>query len=106
MSEEMNSSKVHRKLDSRIKILWMDLEDLLIVLIFAAVMNLFFGQTRLSTVMVFILPGILEISLFLIKRNHPKDFFVHFLKFHMSPGIFLAGEPGIFEEKRRLKIYE
>jgi hypothetical protein len=102
----LNSSTVHRRLDSKIKIVGMEAHDLLFVLLFAAIMNLIFGQSALGTIMVFFIPAIMATVLFFVKRNKPENYLVHIIKFHIEPGHLSAGSEGNLEHKRTLKIYE
>jgi hypothetical protein len=102
---ELNSSTVHRRLDAKIKIVGLEAHDLLFVLLFAATMNLIFGQTPFGTVMVFVIPIIMALILFFIKRNKPENYLIHLIRFHMEPGHLSAGETDNFETKRNRKIY-
>jgi len=102
----LKTSTIHRRLEAHIKILGMDLNDLLFVLLLAAVMNLIFGSSAIGTIMVFILPAILAVVLILTKRNKPEQYLLHLLRFHLMPGYFSTGVDGKFEEERKKKIYE
>ena len=102
----LNSSTVHRRLDSKIKIVGLEAHDLLFVLLFAAIMNLIFGQTALGTIMVFFIPAIMAAVLYFVKRNRPDNYLVHLTKFHLEPGHLSAGSEGSLETQRILKIYE
>jgi hypothetical protein len=101
----IDTSTVHRRLDSKVKIVGLELYDLLFVLLFAAVMNLIFGQTAIGTLMVFIIPLVMAAILFLVKRNKPDGFLVHFLKFHLESGFLSAGSVGNKNLNRGQKIY-
>lgn len=102
----LNSSTVHRRLDSKLKIVGMEAHDLLFILLFAAVMNLIFGQTPLGSIMVFVVPIVMAAILFFVKRNKPENYLVHIIKFHIDPGHLSAGSEGNHETKRTSKIYE
>ena len=69
--QELDSSIVHRNLETKLKIGGLEALDLLAVLIFAAVMSLFFGSGTLGFIFVFILPLVLLITLYFLKRNRP-----------------------------------
>ena len=100
--EELRSSTVHRNLDSKIKIVGMEVYDLILVLIFAATMNLLFGRTSFAFVFVIVIPGILGLSLYFIKRNKPDGYLQDYFRYHLSPGWYAAGErTDDFEKKPR-----
>lgn len=79
--------------------------DLLSVLIFAAVMNLFFGQSSLALPFVIVLPLIMLGTLYIGKRDKPDRFLIHLTRFYLTPGFFSAGEDSQFEEKMRSPIF-
>lgn len=70
----------------------MEAPDILGVLIFASVMNLFFGRTSLAFVFVIILPLILLVVLYVGKRGKPDGFLIHVTRFFLTTGYFSAGE--------------
>lgn len=102
----LDSSSIHRRLDSKVKIMGLEVHDLLFILLFAAIMNLIFGQTALGTIMVFVVPSLLAICLYFAKRNRPENYLIHLLKFHLEPGYLSAGDEGEFERKRMRKAYK
>jgi hypothetical protein len=65
--------------------------DLILVLLLASINNLIFGGSFLAVWLVFILPVLLALILFLAKRNKPDGFLVHAIKFSITPGSFSAG---------------
>lgn len=97
---EYKESTVHRKLDAKIKIGGTEAPDILAVLIFASIMNLFFGRTSLSFVFVIVLPAFLLSILYFGKRGKPDDYLIHWLRFHLTNGFFAAGE----SEANRKKV--
>jgi len=103
---ELKSSTVHRRLDSKLKIVGLEAHDLLFVLLFAAIMNLVFGQTKSGVVMVFFVPMLMATILFFTKRNKPEHYLIHLMKFLIMSGGFSASDDGGFELQRRSKIYE
>ncbi|MGE3263350.1 MAG: hypothetical protein AB7K68_16335 [Bacteriovoracia bacterium] len=102
---EIQTSSIHRKLDAKLKIAGLEAPDLLFVLIFAAVMNLFFGRTSLALPLVFALPAVMLVTLYIGKRDKPDGFLVHLARFYLTPGFFSAGEESKFEEKMRKTIF-
>lgn len=101
----LETSTVHRRLDAKVKIMGLEAHDLLFVLLFAAIMNLVLGQTAIGTIMVFLVPILMSLTLFLVKRNKPDGFLIHFLRYHLEPGFLSAGEAGLKQSVRRVKIY-
>jgi len=89
---EIKSSTVHRNLDAKLKIVGLEIYDLLFVLLVAAVMNLIFGRTSFALYLVFLLPSAMALVLFFAKRNKPEQYLVHLLRFVGSPGFYSANE--------------
>ena len=106
MKPQPGQSTVHRHLETKFRIAGMEALDLLFVLILAAVMNVIFGKTFLMSLLVFVLPTVTGIVLWFGKRGKPENYLTHLLKFAVSPGVYSAGETGIFEKKRKRKIHE
>lgn len=102
---EIQSSSVHRKLDAKLKIAGLEAPDLLFVLIFAAVMNLFFGRTSLALPLVLVLPSLTLATLYIGKRDKPDGFLIHLVRFYLTPGFFSAGDESKFEEQMRKPIF-
>jgi low temperature requirement protein LtrA len=103
---KLNQSIVHRKLDSKLKIVGLEVHDLLFVLLFAAIMNLIFGQTILGFYLVFVVPAIMAAILFIAKRNKPDGFLVHLIRYYMNDGRFSAGNKGKFFKQIKVRINE
>ena len=102
---ELQTSTVHRNLDQKLKILGFELFDLLSLLIFAAIMNLFFGRTSLSFWAVFILPGCLASVIYYGKKGRPEKHLVHYVRYQLLPGAFASGNGGAHEGKMKRTIY-
>lgn len=102
---EIQTSSVHRKLDAKLKIAGLEAPDLLFVLIFAAVMNLFFGRTSLALPLVLVLPSVMLLVLYIGKRDKPDSFLIHLARFYLTPGFFSAGEESKFEDQMRKPIF-
>ncbi len=103
---EIKTSSVHRKLDAKLKIAGLEAPDLLFVLIFAAIMNLFFGRTSLALPLVLVLPAVMLLVLYFGKRDKPDGFMIHLARFYLTPGFFSAGEDSKFEEQMRKPIFD
>ena len=100
----LEQSTVHRQLDTKLKVLGMEALDLLLVLLFAGVMNVLFGQTALALYLVFLLPLVLAFGLYLGKRGKPAGYLLHLLKFGTTPGFYSAGQAGKLEPKGRKRF--
>lgn len=70
----------------------MEAPDILGILIFASVMNLFFGRTSFAFVFVIILPLITLVALYFGKRGKPDGFLVHLARYYLTTGYFSAGQ--------------
>lgn len=90
--QELDSSVVHRNLDTKLKIAGLEALDLLLVLVISAFLGLFFDAGKLGFIFIFLIPLSLLIALYLIKRNKPDGYIKDTLKFHLSHGHFLASE--------------
>lgn len=102
---ELQSSSVQRRLDAKLKIAGLEAPDLLFVMIFAAVMDLFFGRTSLALPLVIVLPAALLGVLYVGKRDKPEGFLVHLARFYLTPGFLSAGEESKHEEQMRKPIF-
>jgi hypothetical protein len=80
----------------------MEALDLIGVLIFAAVMNLF----HLPTILTFAIPASALATLYFGKRNKPDGFLIHLLRYYLTPGVYSAGAPTENGEILYRKIYE
>jgi len=100
----LNTSIVHRNLDSKLKVFGFEIFDLVAVLIFAAIMNFVFGRSSLSFVAVIIIPCILGAILYCGKRGKPDGFLVHLFRFHLTPGTFVPGAISRHETEIRKRI--
>ena len=104
--EEVQVSAVYRNLDSKLKILGLEALDLIVVLLFASVMNLIFGKTALAPVMIFLVPGIMLALLYVGKKNRPDDFLKHYMRYYLESGHFSANQKSIEHDKLLEKIHE
>ncbi len=100
----LDRSVVHRNLDSKIKFLGMELFDVIGVGAFASIMNLIFGQTNIAGVMVFGLPALLSVIIYLGKKGKPERFLQDYIRFSVLPGVFCVGEDLSFENQRRREV--
>ena len=103
---DLDTSPVHRDLDAKFKIGGLEAFDLLMALIFGAVMNLFLGGTALEVPLAIGGPIIIIVVMYLGKKGKPENYMAHLLKFYMEPGFFSAGEEHRQLEKVRRTSYE
>ena len=99
----MDTSRVYRNLEKKLKIMGVDAFDLLLVLLVSGIMNLIFGGTALGIYLVFVLPSILMGILYFGKRNKPEGILRRFVLFFFLPSFFKAGRGR--EKERKEKIY-
>lgn len=102
--QELDSSVVHRNLDTKLKIVGMEAIDLLLVLMLSAMMGLFFDGGKLGFIFVFLVPVTLLVSLYIIKRNKPDGYIKDVLKFIVTRGHFSASEELKNQERLKNKI--
>ncbi len=72
---------MHRNLDAKFKIGGLEALDLLIALIFGAMMNLFFGGTALEIPLVIGAPILMMGGFYLGKKGHPEKYMAHVIRF-------------------------
>lgn len=102
---ELESSRVYRNLEMRLKVAGIDTFDLLLALLFSGVMNLIFGGTALGLYFVLFLPALILGILHMAKRNRPDKFLEHCLRYYFLPAYWSAGRKSLHSEKRKKKIY-
>lgn len=86
------------------KIVGLEIHDLLFVLLLASVMNLIFGRTALAIYLVFLLPAALALILFFTKRNKPDRYLIHWFRYYLSPGFYSAAETPVQAKRLRSRI--
>jgi len=101
----LEQSKVHRNLDGTIKVMGLEAPDLILVLLVAAVMNLFFGQTRLVLITVFGIPLLLLFTLYFGKKGKPENYLVHLARYLVMPSFYSAGSESVKRERMKQKFY-
>lgn len=84
------TSSVPRTLETKNKILGLELSDVLILLLNLSVQNLIFGSTSMKIPMVFGTSLVLFLILFLFKRGKPDLFLQHYFEHLISPTVFSA----------------
>lgn len=84
------TSTVPRSLETKNKILGLELSDVLVLLLNLSVQNLIFGSTSLKIPMVFGTSLMLGLTLFFFKQGKPDQFLQHFFEHFISPTVFSA----------------
>ncbi len=84
------TSSVPRTLETKNKILGLELSDVLILLLNLSVQNLIFGSTSMKIPMVFGTSLGLFLILFLFKKGKPDLFLQHYFEHMISPTVFSA----------------
>ncbi len=87
----LKASLVHRRLDAKLKVGGVEAIDLLVVLILAAVLNLFLNSIPFGPIFIFGIPGFLFVAFYFGKRGKPDGYLLHAIKFYLSPGELRAG---------------
>jgi hypothetical protein len=88
----LKTSRVHRKLDAQIKIMGLELMDLIAVLMLAAVSNIFLGRTSFAPVFVLGIPALMAVILYFVKRDKPEGYLIHLFRYISSPGFYSAAQ--------------
>ncbi len=100
MSEDsLLTTIVPRTLETKNKILGLELSDVLLLLLNISVENLIFGSTPLKIPMVFGSTLLFAAVLFLFKRGKPDGYVQHYAEYLMSPTVFAAN--AVDEKYRR-----
>ncbi len=84
----------------------MDAQNLILVLLLASIMNLFFGEGILGAIMTFGLPGLLGVFLYLIKRNKPEGYLRDLARHYTTPGFYSSGADSKDFELMENRIYK
>ena len=88
--ESILTSTVPRTLETKNKILGLELSDVLVLLLNLSAQNLIFGSTSFKIPMVFGTSLILGVLLFLFKKGKPDHYLQHFFEHFVSPTVFSA----------------
>lgn len=91
MSEDsLLTSIVPRTLETKSKILGLELSDVLLLLLNLSIQNLIFGSTNMKIPMVFGTSLIMAGILFFVKRGKPDLYLQHLMQFLISPTVRAA----------------
>ncbi len=89
-SDELLTSSVPRTLETKNKILGLELSDVLLLLMNLSVQNLIFGTTSMKIPMVFGSSLSLGILLFFFKSGKPDLFLQHYTNHLLMPAVLSA----------------
>lgn len=87
------TSSVPRTLETKNKILGLELSDVLVLLLNLSVQNLIFGSTSFKIPMVFGTSLGLGLVLFIFKKGKPDQYLQHYVEHLISPTISSANAP-------------
>ncbi len=87
------TSVVPRTLETRSKILGLELSDVLILFLNLSIQNLIFGGTQFKIPMVFGTSLAMALVLFVFKRGKPDLFLQHYFQHLLLPSHFSGNEP-------------
>ncbi len=85
--DSLLTTVVPRTLETKSKILGLELSDVLLLLLNLSIQNLIFGSTSMKVPMVFGTSIIMAGLLFFVKRGKPDLYLQHLLQFMISPTI-------------------
>jgi hypothetical protein len=88
--QSLLTSSVPRSLETKNKILGLELTDVVILLFNLSIQNLIFGTTTMKIPMVFGTSIGLALLLFFFKRGKPDHYIQHFVEHLISPVILTA----------------
>jgi hypothetical protein len=90
--ESLLTSIVPRTLETKAKILGLELSDVLILFLNLSIQNLVFGSSSLKLPMVFGSSVALALVLFVFKKGKPDLFLQHFVQHLLLPSHLFANE--------------
>lgn len=93
MDDGLLTSSVPRTLETKNKILGLELSDVLLLILNLSIQNLVFGSTSLKIPMVFGTSLGLGLLLFFFKRGKPDNYIQHFTEHLVSPTVRSANSP-------------
>ncbi len=88
----LETSTVHKNLDTDVKIFGLDAQDLLFILLVSMVLNFLFSGLPFTEFIVFGIPGILSMGLYFGKKGKPKGYLFDLFRFYLTPGHYSAAE--------------
>lgn len=83
--DSLLTSQVPRSLETKSKIMGLELSDIIILLLNLSIQNLLFGSTQFKYIMVIGTSLILGLVLFFFKKGKPDHYLQHFIEHLLSP---------------------
>jgi hypothetical protein len=81
------TSQVPRSLETKAKIMGLELSDIIILLLNLSIQNLIFGSTSFKYIMVIGTSLVMGLVLFFFKKGKPDHYLQHFIEHLLSPTI-------------------
>lgn len=99
----MRMNPVSKSLDRKLVLLGYEVMDVLAIFLTLSTLNLLFGQSGMSLVLVWTPSVALAVVLRLGKRGKPEKYLIHWLRYHTKPGVYSAfPEPSHWQPPRCL----
>jgi hypothetical protein len=86
----MRAVDVSKSLDRKLKLFGYEVLDVLTIFLTLSVLNLLFGQSGMSLLLVWTPSVALAVVLRLGKRGKPEKYLLHWLRYQVKPGIYSA----------------
>ena len=104
--EELDTARIYRNLESKLKIGGFESLDLILALFSSGIMNLIFGGSDIAFYFVSIPPILILGIAWFGKRNRPEGFLRDAIRYYFLPHYLSAGKKSENHKFRRRKIYE
>lgn len=86
----MRAVDVSKSLDKKLMMFGYEVLDVLAIFLTLSVLNLLFGQSGMSLLLVWIPTTLLAVVLRVGKRGKPDKFLLHWLRYQVKPGVYSA----------------
>ncbi len=86
----MRAVDVSKSLDRKLMMFGYEVMDVLAIFLTLSVLNLLFGQSGMSLLLVWIPTVLLAVVLRVGKRGKPDKFLLHWLRYQVKPGVYSA----------------
>lgn len=86
----MRTVSMSKSLDRKLMLLGYEVADVLAIFLTLSVLNLLFGQSGFSVLLVWFPSASLAIVLRVTKRGKPDRYLLHWLRYQTKPGIYSA----------------
>lgn len=92
---ELLTSSVPRTLEAKTKLFGFELFDLVIILLYLSLSNLFFGSTALKIPLVWGVSTCLCLFLYFVKKGKPEGYLQDYAEYLAKPDIYFSAAPDI-----------